>query len=193
MTRSHRPHAALIISILALVVALVGGPLQGAATAAARLITGGDIKNGSITGTDIKNGSLGAGDLASSAKAQVYWADTAGNQQLSTPGLASVVSVSVPAGRYLVLGNTGVTNISGASRSAECRIFDGTNDLGRAKGLDDTTERSSYVAVTAFATLTSPGTLSLRCSATGSSVYTPNTTRPSVTAVRVGSVSNQTP
>jgi hypothetical protein len=36
----------------------------GAATSAAHLITGKDVKNGSLTGADIKDGSLRAGDLA---------------------------------------------------------------------------------------------------------------------------------
>jgi hypothetical protein len=51
---------ALIISVLALVLAMTAG-----ATAASNLITGRQIKNGSITGTDIKDRSVGADDLQS--------------------------------------------------------------------------------------------------------------------------------
>jgi hypothetical protein len=75
---SHRSTAALLIAVLALVASLGGGSY------AAKLLTGKDIKNGSITakdikkksltgkqvkdksltGADLKDGTVGAGDLA---------------------------------------------------------------------------------------------------------------------------------
>src|SRR4051794_25459339 len=53
----------LALGALALVLAIT----TGAGAAAKRLITGGDVKNGSLTGLDIKNGSVNAGDLSSTA------------------------------------------------------------------------------------------------------------------------------
>lgn len=50
--RLRRPSAGLVVALIALTVALGGSAF------AATLITGRDIKNGSITGKDIKNGTL---------------------------------------------------------------------------------------------------------------------------------------
>lgn len=54
-------HPATLIALLALFVATTGA-------AYALVITGAQIKNGSVTGADIKNHSLGAVDLAATAK-----------------------------------------------------------------------------------------------------------------------------
>lgn len=52
----------LLVAFL-LVIATAGG------AAAAKMITGKDVKNSSLTGKDLKNGSLGTVELSSSAKA----------------------------------------------------------------------------------------------------------------------------
>lgn len=52
-----------------LVTVIVTVLVCGAATAgAAKLITGSDVKNGSLTGKDIKNGSLARDDLEGSVR-----------------------------------------------------------------------------------------------------------------------------
>jgi hypothetical protein len=56
---SHRPSSALIVAVVAVILACAG------TATAARLISGKQIKNGSITSTDIKNNSLLAGDFKS--------------------------------------------------------------------------------------------------------------------------------
>ena len=57
-----RPSPAMVVAALALMIVL-----GGTASAAGLLITGKQIKNGSVTGKDIKNRSLGAKDLKLSA------------------------------------------------------------------------------------------------------------------------------
>jgi hypothetical protein len=60
----RRVSPAMIVAMLALLVALTGTSV--AATSA--LITGKNIKNGSITGMDVKNKSIGVADLARKAR-----------------------------------------------------------------------------------------------------------------------------
>jgi hypothetical protein len=63
MTNLTRRHAPIVLfAAVLLVVGTAGG------AAAAKLITGKDVKNSSLTGKDIKNGSLGANELSKSAK-----------------------------------------------------------------------------------------------------------------------------
>lgn len=53
----RRPSPALVVALLALFVAL------GGTASAAFIITGRNVKNGSLTGKDVKNGSLGSSDI----------------------------------------------------------------------------------------------------------------------------------
>ena len=69
LTPKRRPQPALVISLVALFVAL-GGTSYAAVTITGRNVADGslsgtDIKNGSLRGTDVRNGSLTAGDLSS--------------------------------------------------------------------------------------------------------------------------------
>lgn len=61
ITSTHRSTAALVVAALALFAAL-GGPSY-----AAKMITGKDIKNGTVTSKDIKNHTIGAADLKPAA------------------------------------------------------------------------------------------------------------------------------
>src|SRR4051794_36823991 len=54
----RRPSPSMLVALLALFVAL------GGTSMAAIVITGKNVKNGSLTGTDIKNGSLHSSDVA---------------------------------------------------------------------------------------------------------------------------------
>jgi hypothetical protein len=59
-----RSSAALLVSLLALCVAVGGASLAaGAATSAVQLITGKDIKDSSLTGKDVKDSSLTTSDI----------------------------------------------------------------------------------------------------------------------------------
>src|SRR4051794_36712417 len=62
--RPRRPSAAIVVAFLALFVALSGTSLgHGAISAAKQLISGKQIKNGSVTGADVRDGSLRAKDF----------------------------------------------------------------------------------------------------------------------------------
>ena len=92
------------VSVLIAAVALAFA-LGGGATAATRLITGSDIKNGSVTGADIKDRSLGAADLSASTRAQLRGANGAtgdtGPQGLQGPaGPTGPAGAAGPAGGF---------------------------------------------------------------------------------------------
>ena len=68
LTPRRRPQPALVISLVALFVAL-GGTSYAAVSITGKNVTDGslsgtDIKNGSLRGADVRNGSLTAGDLS---------------------------------------------------------------------------------------------------------------------------------
>lgn len=62
--RIVKPSPAMIVALIALVTALSGQAL-------ALVVTGADIKNGTITGRDVRNGGLAAADLAASTRASL--------------------------------------------------------------------------------------------------------------------------
>jgi Collagen triple helix repeat (20 copies) len=61
--RISRPSPAIVLSIVAVVLAM-----SGSAFAARTLITGKDVKDGSLTGADVKNGSLSLADIGKSSR-----------------------------------------------------------------------------------------------------------------------------
>jgi len=69
-TTRRRPQPALVISLVALFVALGGTSYAAVAITGKNVkngsLSGTDIKNGSLRGADVRNGSLSAGDLSAS-------------------------------------------------------------------------------------------------------------------------------
>lgn len=61
--RPSKPSAASVLITVALLVATSAG-----SAFAATMITGKDVKDGSLTGADLKDGSVGPKDLAASAR-----------------------------------------------------------------------------------------------------------------------------
>ena len=92
----RRPQPALVISLVALFVALGGTSYAAISITGSNVrngsLSGADIKNGSIRGTDVRNGSLTAGDL--------------------TP--TTVASLQGPTGATGAAGATGATGTFGA-------------------------------------------------------------------------------
>ncbi len=83
-------------------VAAVLALTAGTATAA-KLITGKDVKNGSLTGKDIKNKSLGVSDLSSNARASLR-GQTGATGAAGLPGAAGAAGAKGEAG---LMGPTG--------------------------------------------------------------------------------------
>lgn len=139
----------ITIAILSVAVLFVG--LAGTATAA-KLLTGKDIKNGSITGKDVKNGSitgkdikkasLPASSLADSAKTTVRF-DEDSTTGIDLPACSDtalddctgVLSVAMGPGSYVVTATGTLDNLNGVvpAISNRCGIHRGTDSLNEAR------------------------------------------------------------
>ena len=75
--RIGRPSPALVISVIALIVAVAGGgsAIADGVAKAAKLITGNQIRNGSVTSADIKDRSLLASDFKASERKKLVGPD----------------------------------------------------------------------------------------------------------------------
>ena len=153
--------------------------LASAATVGAeRLITGADIKDGSITAKDIKAGSLTVDRLHQSSRDRVYISKSKRGRQVLRPitaGGTTVASLKVPAGSYaiqsmlVVLAPNGITSVL-------CELDDSAGTLDGSPyfqvwssqwlfGVDSqsTYEEGIPMTIVGVATYTEPATISLVC------------------------------
>lgn len=98
-----------VTSTAALVIALgIGGAQAATMITGSNIkdgtVTSADVKNGSLTGTDIGDGKLGLADLAPSARSQAYRAQSDGVPINAGYSSAVEVTLQVPAGSYVVYG-----------------------------------------------------------------------------------------
>jgi hypothetical protein len=121
-----------------------------------------------------------------------YSTSAAGNTQVGASSAApvTILSLSLPAGKYVVTATTGLTNISGATRSAWCTLQNGTTQLGMTRGFDvaDATQRSTAVTVQGAVTLAATATITFQCYGDAANVWIPAQSRPSMQAIMVGSL-----
>lgn len=135
--RLVRQSPAMIVAMLALFVALTG---TAVATTSA-LITGKQIKNGSITGADIKNKSLGVTDLASKAR--------------GARGARGVAGRPGPAGAQGGKGDTGAAGRSALTPLQSGEIVYGTvGAQGRVTGVGIETGANASLPIAAPVGLT---------------------------------------
>jgi len=107
-------------------------------------------------------------------------------QSSSAPALVS--SLNLPAGKYLVIGETGLTNISGGSRDAWCELKAGGNQLGVTRALDIASQRSGDSTVLGGVSLSSGGTVEFVCWSESTGVYVPAESNPAMQAIEVASL-----
>jgi hypothetical protein len=97
------------------VAAVVSGAMSVSVAGAATLITGANVKNGSLTGLDIKDGSIGVKDLAKSAKPKNGKNGTIGaNGTNGTNGANGASGAKGDTGAAGAKGDTGATGATGA-------------------------------------------------------------------------------
>jgi len=103
-----------------------------------------------------------------------------------------VVSLKLPAGKWLVSAETGLTNVSGGERSAWCKLESGGTELGRTRALDETAQRSGDATVLgAGAELPKGGTVEFLCWEEGSAVFVPAQSRPAIQAIAVATLNGK--
>jgi hypothetical protein len=197
--RVSRPSPALVVSIIALVVAMGGTSYAaiklpknsvGSQQIKSNAVSSSKIKNGSLVSKDFRAGAVPAGRKgstgASGAKGDKgSTGDTGPSNAYFTEGAQPV---TVPAGDYVVFGEAGVDNTANGSASLETCFA-----IVTGSGATSTTPTSSGTApaggkvdipVHATAHLPNGGTVSNACGAGGAvSFFGINTT-----AIRVGTL-----
>ena len=103
-TNAHRPSPAMVVSIVALTAGLTGSAIAGPA---AKLISGNQVKKGSITSRHVKDGSLKLRDLNSRARSAMSRSGSS-----SQPGPRGVMGPQGPQGDR---GGTGPQGPQGAT------------------------------------------------------------------------------
>lgn len=101
-----------------------------------------------------------------------------------------VASLALPAGKWLVTAETGITNISGETRSAYCRLVSGATEIGRTRALDlaPGTQRSGSATVLGGIELPSGGTVEFLCFGVGTGIFVPALSTPAMDAIQVANL-----
>jgi hypothetical protein len=128
--------AVLVVAALAVSAGTVG---------AERLLTGADIKDGSITGRDIRPGSIDAARLAASARHRVFRSKPKARTTRQSPltldgGKVQITTVNVPAGDYAVQAVFTATSIT-TGGLVQCWLGDSAGQLGTALGSPSTMQQ----------------------------------------------------
>ena len=123
----RRPSPAMLIAILALIVAASGDAVADGVTAAAKLVTGKQVKNESLTSADVKNGSLTLSDFKSSERRKLRGTE-------GPAGEKGALGPQGPVGNPGATGAKGDPGPAGTARAYGRVSADGA--LTRSKGID---------------------------------------------------------
>lgn len=156
------------------------------------------IRDGSLLAQDFKAGHLPAGPTGAQGApgapgprgpSDGRASSVNGNVQLGTSEASPLVvdSLALAPGKWLVVGETALTNISNAERSAWCSLNGNGAQLGRTRAFDEAagTQRSSDATVLGAIDLPEGGSVEFRCWASGAGVWTPASSRPALIAIQV--------
>lgn len=184
----------LIVALVAVVAFVASATTVGAE----RLITGADIKDGSITGRDIKQGSLDAEHLVRKHRNHAYVAHASGKAGRSatvwtTDGKqTNLLTVTVPAGQYVIQASV-TAMLLNVNAYAMCSFTDSAKVLNNssptATWLNQVNAQTWIpMAIVASATYTGQTSINLTCSSRFASA---GLTSPSLVAEQVSLVGSQ--
>lgn len=165
-------------------VALVAALLAAGTATAGQLITGKDVKDGSLTGVDVKQRSVGSGILTAQARKELrgargergpsdaFAARGKGRKQILNAEDRALLTRGVPAGDYTVMAKAVLLNTKKSAASPNCQLVVSTG--GRFSSLDQvndvplaaqgTTGDTVEAVLMGFAELTGgSNTFQLRC------------------------------
>jgi len=197
-----------VMSTIAVFLVLGGATAIAAGQLGKNTVGPKQLKKNAVTSAKIKDGAVTTGKIAATAQAALRGAQGAqgpqgqvgprgpsngrsssvdGNTEIGNNTPVVVDSLALGAGKWVVIAETGLTNISGAARSAVCTLNAGDAEIGRTRALDaaPATQVSASATVLGAADLPSGGTVEFRCWAEGDGVYVPYESRPSIQAVQV--------
>jgi len=138
--------------------------LASAATVGAeRLITGADIKDGSITHRDIKAGSLKADRLEPAARHRAFVSTQRRSRQVDLTDTA-VTTLKVPAGSYAVQASLSVSNGASTNSNMVCELQDSAGVLTSQQQWMATAKGQVIpMTIVGVATYAAPATITLQC------------------------------
>ena len=201
--QSRKPSPALVVSIIALVVALAG-----TAVAATLITSTGQIQNGTIRGVDLHNGTITKKQLSASVLGSVSGSSSATNStqaaeahrqsgpDLPNGGSAKVGELALSPGTYAVFAKTTITPIltddllatlfrDKRTEAAECTLnVNGTGDFAIASVLSPYSANPATLNTQLTRTLDAPGNAVLTCKVDTLHWNAANT---SIIAMKVGS------
>jgi hypothetical protein len=158
----------------------------------ARGPTGSDGARGP-TGSEGAKGS--AGPTGPTGPSEGWTAKVLGNFEIgqSEEQAVLVTSLKLPAGKWMVSAETGLTNISGEARSAWCKLSSGSTEIGRTRALDvaAASQRSGSATVLGGVDLPSGGTVEFLCWAQATLVYVPANSDPAIDAIQVATLNGK--
>jgi hypothetical protein len=207
--RKRLTYANVMSSIAVFLV--LGGASAFAATQLAKNSVGSkQLKKNAVTSPKIKNGAVTASKLAPSARDGLRGAPgpagavgPAGprgpsngrystgpdNVQIGKSEEESVVvtELGLPPGKWMITATTGLTNISGGTRSAWCALTVNGARLGLTRALDFTpaTQISGSATVLGAANLSAESTVQFRCWSDNEGVWVPDDSFPAMQAIQV--------
>jgi hypothetical protein len=156
-------------------------------------VTAVKVKDGSLLATDFKAGQLPAGPQGPQGSkgdpgargpigpSDGFVASTLG--PISIVGSTTLKSLTLPAGKYVIVGRAEL--LSTQLQIIRCRFYPSGTAMDAAATVDPGTEES--LTVTDTESLSGPTTVSLRCN----SAYNATAYEPVVTAIKVGTLTNQ--
>ncbi|MFL5843804.1 MAG: hypothetical protein ACJ762_03855 [Solirubrobacteraceae bacterium] len=205
--KSHRPSPALVVSIVALIVAL-----GGTAVAAKVLITSSaQIKNRTISGLDLKDGAITKRQISKSTLSSLKAAPSSGGSSdtqaleshrqtgpdVAAGGSQQVASLALQPGVYAVFAKTTITPFitddglldtlfkDEKTRAAECNLdVSGTGDFATAPIVGPGSTNPATLNVQATRTLDGPGSATLTCKTAAQAHWQASNT--SIIALKVG-------
>jgi hypothetical protein len=182
----HRPTLAVIGAAVVLTLGVGGGSF------AAAMITGADIKDGTVTSADIKNQSLRLRDLAPGTVApRVLISRKGPGSYLPDPPADTVFhSMTVPAGRWLVsvTATAFPHDFNGPNAMAQCSLKAPGSSTGRTTTTIDGGNDYAALATQITVDTLADTSVSFECTGVNSGVN-----QVTITAVEVSSITDLSP
>lgn len=200
----------MIVAVIALIVGTTGGAVAATLITGANIkngtvksidiannsLLGADVKDGTLRGTDIANGSLTAADLApgtvNAPDAFGRFKDTAVDIDGATSAAGTILlTLAVPAGSYAANAKVHLNNNAFATPTdAECRLI-AAGDFDQAKAglnVDPDVNDEVTVSMTLVHVFAAAGVLQLRCTDFG--IGTVVASNMKIAAVSIGTLIN---
>ncbi|MGI8430246.1 MAG: hypothetical protein ACR2OB_13325 [Solirubrobacteraceae bacterium] len=175
----HRPSAASVIALIALVAAL-----SGTAYAATRIGTK-QLKDGAVTTGKLADRAVTTGKLNPSARSQGFATNRRGQLALTGGADTTVARLSLPVGGNYIVTAEAVLGSNGAGGLVNCDLLENNNPI--ASGNGSLTAMAAFSQTITLTAASSGGSIALSCNPDNGAQAKARV----ITAVRVATLSTQ--